>query len=175
MNRKSVCYAGLLVVVLGSNASAQTRHKKRASTPMIVPASPMERPGTDSTHQFGTEWWARPLPVEEPVNSNPVFTYVDHMPTLNGQDGFIASLTAIHRYMVVPPGAPNGRLFVQFEVDKEGHVRHPWIVKGLRADVDSAVVAATRQLPRFVPGQQAGHAVVVSFTLPVTIAVKKQP
>ncbi|NVO86859.1 energy transducer TonB [Hymenobacter terrestris] len=66
------------------------------------------------------------------------------MPTLNGQGAVTASITAINQYLIVPLDAPDSRVFVQFEVDKEGHVRHPRIAKGLRADVDSAVIAATR-------------------------------
>ena len=111
----------------------------------------------------------------KPLDANRVWTYVEQMPTLNGQTASTGIVAAIHRSLVVPPAAPDGRVFVQFEVDKEGRVRHPRIAKGLRADMDSAVVVATRQLPRFVPGQQAGPAVVVSFTVPVTIPVKKQP
>ncbi|MBF9238071.1 TonB family protein [Hymenobacter sp. BT683] len=97
------------------------------------------------------------------------------MPTLNGQEGARASVAAIHRRLVVPPAAPVGRVYVSFEVDKEGRVRHPQILKGLRADVDSAVLATMRQLPRFVPGRRGGQPVAVSFTVPVTIPVKKQP
>lgn len=97
------------------------------------------------------------------------------MPTLNGQNALTASIAAITQYLVVPPAAPAGRVFVKFEVDKAGDVRHAEIIKGLRADVDSAVVTATRQLPRFTPGKQNGRIVRVSFTLPITIPAAKQP
>jgi TonB family protein len=83
-----------------------------------------------------------------------------------------ASIAAINRYLVVPRAAPDGRVFVQIEVDKEGRVRHPRIAKGLRADLDSAVMAATRQLPAFIPGKQYGHAVAVSIMAPITVPVK---
>lgn len=175
MNRKYAWYAWLLVALLGSNALAQTRPKKRASKPMAMPVPLLGRPEYDSSHYCHNEWWTRPLPIEEPFDINRVYTYVDQMPTLNGQSALTASMATIHRYLVVPPGAPDGRVFVQFEVDKEGHVRHPQIAKGLRADVDSAVVAATRQLPPFLPGRLQGQAVAVSIMVPVTIAVKKHP
>ena len=153
---------------------AQTRPKKRVSKPVAVPLLLPERPKLDSSQHFGNEWWARPLPIEEPLDYfNRVHTFVDHMPTLNGQDAFTASIAAIHWSLIVPPAAPDGRVFVSFEVDKEGHVSHPRIAKGLRADVDSAVLAATRQLPPFLPGQQGGQAVAVSIMIPVTIPVKK--
>jgi hypothetical protein len=103
------------------------------------------------------------------LDPNPVYTYVEQMPTLNGQSGFAVITTAIQQRLMLPSAAPVGRAFVQFVVTKEGAVTKPQIVKGLRADVDSAVVAATRKLPRFEPGKQAGWAVAVSYTLAVPI------
>jgi hypothetical protein len=86
------------------------------------------------------------------THPNPVYTYVEQMPTLNGQHALFASTAAITHAVVVPADAPAGRVFVQFVVTKEGTVSQPRVVKGLRADVDSAVVAATRKLSRFAPG-----------------------
>ncbi|SFQ82470.1 energy transducer TonB [Hymenobacter arizonensis] len=173
MNRKYACYAGLLVALLGSNALAQTRPKKRASKTVAVPESVPERRQTYTAQEYGIDPSTPILPIEEPIDQNRVYTYVEQMPTLNGQNAFTASIAAIHRSLVVPPAAPDGRVYVSFEVDKEGRVCHPRIEKGLRADVDSAIIAATRQLPPFVPGQQAGRAVAVSIVVPVTISVKK--
>lgn len=88
----------------------------------------------------------------QPATADPsrVYSYVEHMPTLNGQSGFAGIAAAIQQQLVLPLAAPAGRVLVQFIVTKEGMVSQPQIVKGLRADV----VAATRQLPRFAPGNQ---------------------
>lgn len=110
-----------------------------------------------------------PTLAPEVADSNRVYTYVEQMPTLNGQSGFAAMTTAIQQRLVLPSAAPAGRAFVQFVVTKEGVVTKPQIVRSLRADVDSAVVTATRQLPRFRPGKQAGWAVAVSYTLAIPI------
>jgi TonB family protein len=184
MNRKYAYCASLVVVLMGSSALAQTPPKKRVGKPVVV------RPRVTEKHKNSVEPWECHIreiefgreqmrlfelgdTLGKPLDANRVWTYVEQMPTLNGQNALTGSIAAIQRSLVVPPAAPDGRVFVRFEVDKEGHVRHPQIAKGLRADVDSAVVAATRQLPRFVPGQQAGQVVVVSFTVPVTIPIKK--
>lgn len=172
MNRKYAYYAWLLVAFMGSCALDQTRPSKRASKPVVVPAPVTDRP---EPYVETVITYPPPPAIEEPFDYNRVHTYVDYMPTLNGQDAFTASIAAIHRSLVVPPAAPEGRVFVSFEVDKQGRVRHPRIARGLRADVDSAVIAATRQLPSFVPGQQKGQAVAVSIMVPVTIVGKKQP
>jgi hypothetical protein len=104
-----------------------------------------------------------------------VYTYVEQMPTLNGQSVLAGSIAAISQRLLLPSNAPVGRVIVKFEVTCEGRAAHPQILKGLRADVDSAVVAATRQLPLFTPGKQNGRVVTVSLTLPIAIPVKKQP
>ena len=94
------------------------------------------------------------------------------MPTLNGQPLAAASTVAIEQHLIVPPAAPDGRVFVSFDIAKTGNVRNVRILKGLRADLDSAVVAATRQLPRFTPGKENGVVVVVRTVVLITIPVK---
>jgi TonB family protein len=116
-----------------------------------------------------------PTPEPEVADSNRVYTYVEQMPLLNGQHAYLASIAAISHSVVVPTGAPAGRVYVQFIVTKEGHVSSPHILKGLRADLDSAVVAATRQLPHFTPGKQSNRVVAVSITIGVTFPVAQQP
>ena len=109
------------------------------------------------------------------VDPTPIYTYVEQMPLLNGQPLGLATVAAVSRALVVPADAPEGRVFVKFVITQEGKVSQPQIAKGLRPDVDSAVVAATRKLPRFTPGKQNGRVVAVSVTLPVTVPVKQQP
>lgn len=110
-----------------------------------------------------------PTPESESIDSSLVYTYVEQMPLLNGQPAF----AAITHALVAPADAPDGRVFVQFIVNKEGKVSQPQVVKGLRADVDSAVVVATRLLPRFSPGKHADQAVAVSIVVAVTFPVKQ--
>ncbi|RZJ88956.1 MAG: hypothetical protein EOO60_10580, partial [Hymenobacter sp.] len=110
----------------------------------------------------------------EPVDSNLVYTYVEQMPTLDGQAGNKRIIRLIEWYMIVPPQAEGGRLFAKLTVTKTGEVQDVHIVKGLNAPADSAVLAAIRQLPRFVPGRQNRKVVNVSFTLPISI-VKPKP
>ena len=62
-----------------------------------------------------------------------------------------------------------GRIFASFTVQADGSVGNARIVKGLAPAFDAAVLNAIRKLPRFVPGQQAGQAVAVSFTVPILI------
>jgi hypothetical protein len=180
MTMKLATYC-LLTILTGSVALAQTHPRKKS-----VHKQPVVRKQF-SPRLLRDDVAPYPLHIEEEFplyakhavttvdfDSTRVYIYVEQMPTLNGQQASAASIVAITQQLVVPPLAPDGRVFVKFEVGKDGRVGHPQIVKGLQADLDSAVLVATHQLPRFAPGKQSGHVVAVSFTLPITIPVKKQ-
>jgi TonB family protein len=171
----------LLAILTGTAALAQTHPQKKLVRKHAVVRQPLAK---SVAVQVRREWiGVDPLlpPTTDDIaaveipDSMKVYTYVEQMPMLNGQRGFLVIITAINQRLIVPPSVPNGRVFVQFEVNRQGTVNHPKIIKSLRADIDSAVVAATRQLPCFTPGKQNGRVVRVSFTLPITIPVAKQP
>jgi len=166
-----------LLLALASTTSLAQIHpkKKRAHRPVI----------TDKPAQVARQVkeWECSLPFEVPQDStveveaapNRIYTYVEQMPTLPGASGMAGIVAALQQLVVVPPAAPAGRVFVQFVVTKEGAVSQPHILKGLRADVDSAVVEATRQLPRFIPGKQSHQVVPVSIAVAVTFPVAQRP
>jgi protein TonB len=114
-------------------------------------------------------------PATVPFDPNLIYTKVDQMPTLNGQPAEAASIAAVNQYVVIPSTPPEGQVLVRFDVAKSGDVYHVAVVKGLRADLDSAVVTAVQQLPCFTPGKEEGQVVAVRLTLPVTIPVRKHP
>jgi hypothetical protein len=183
MTMKFAGHCCLLVALAATTALAQTHPKKqRSREPATVQQAGRTRQqlaeeGFIQNTYEGLNQNDEIARHTQPTNpdSNKVYTYVEQMPTLNGQGVYQASIAAINQYLVVPPTAPKGRVFVKFEVRKDVRVSHAQIVKGLRADLDSAVLVATRQLPQFTPGKQNGKAVVVSLTLPVTVPVRKQP
>jgi hypothetical protein len=180
MTMKFVTYC-LLAVLTGTAALAQTHPPKKPVRKHAVVWHPLAKSvAVQAREEFICVGPLLPPANDEVVtveipDSMKVYTYVEQMPTLNGQNAITASIASIKQRLVVPPTAPDGRVFVQFEVNRQGVVNHPKIVKSLRADVDSAVVTATRQLPRFTPGKQNGRVVRVSLTLLITIPVAKQP
>jgi len=114
---------------------------------------------------------APPTPAPSSTNEvvpGKVYTYVEQMPALpsgGGISGIVKQIQDNVRY----PGGPRqeGKVFVSFTVQADGSVGDTKVIKGLAPAYDEAVVAAIRQLPRFVPGQQSGQPVAVSFTVPV--------
>jgi len=171
----------LLAVLIGTAALAHTRPPQKPARKHTVVRQPIAK---STTAQSRKEWICvgplLPPAINDAVaaelpDSGKVYTYVEQMPTLNGQPLAAASRAAIRQRLAVSPAAPVGRVFVGFEITKAGSVRNVQILKGLRADVDSAVATATRQLPRFTPGKQAGHVVVVRTVVFITLPVEKQP
>ena len=177
MTMKLATCCWLLVVLAGTTTLAQTPPKEKPVRKQAV----MRKPVPQSVSREDIESY--PLyPVCDlktiaavPLDSNKVYVYVEQMPTLNGQPMLAASIAASNQRLVVPPTAPDGRVFVGFEVTQAGNVRNVRLLKGMRADLDSAVVTAAGQLPRFTPGKQSGHVVAVSVVVPVTILASKQP
>jgi len=121
-----------------------------------------------------------PLPPRAAGSGKPapnplaVYTFVEQMPALPTGGGMGGIVKQIQDNLVYPSGPhQEGRVFVSFVVLADGSVGDTKVIKGLTPAYDEAVVAAIQQLPRFVPGQQSGRPVAVSFTVPVTF--KNQP
>jgi len=102
---------------------------------------------------------------------------VEKMPQLSSAGNTDAILQAVQQRFVYPPAAlrdkVQGRVFVKITVGANGLVQRADIVRGLRADCDSAIVKAVRQLPRFEPANRGGQQAVASaFTLPITLVAR---
>jgi hypothetical protein len=165
----------LLFALAGTTSLAQTHPKQPHPhhRPVIVhkPAQAARRVKEEYTCSLPLEW---PQGSTVEAAPNQAYTYVEQMPTLPEVSSMAGIVVTLQRRVLVPPTAPDGRVFVQFVVTTEGQVSQPQVLKGVRADVDSAVVAATRQLPCFVPGKQNGQPVAVRLTLAVAI-VEQRP
>jgi hypothetical protein len=184
MNFTTCC--GLLLLLGATTTTLAQPHppKKRSCKPVPVQQGrTRQEEAEDAFLERSYETYARNRDCSEimrrsaqpePVNTNPVYTYVEQMPTLHGRSDFRGITAAIQQQLALPPDAPTGRTFVQFVVSKEGLVTQAHIVKGLRADLDSAVVVATRKLPRFTPGKQGGQVVPVSFTLLLAVPAQQR-
>ncbi|QKG51303.1 TonB family protein [Hymenobacter sp. BRD67] len=131
----------------------------------------------------GTEEMAPPPPptlttlpqaVLDEARRGHVYRFVEQMPQLPTERGMEPIVKQIQKNLGHPIGTrQEGMVFASFVVNADGSVGDTKIVKGLAPAYNEAVVAAIRQLPRFVPGKQGGQAVAVSFTVPVMF--KNQP
>jgi protein TonB len=106
-------------------------------------------------------------PEEEEVEQ--VFTIVEDQPEFPG--GMPAFYKFVGDKMKYPAQARRmgieGRVFVQFVVDKDGTVTEVTAVKGIGAGCDEEAERVLRTAPKFKPGKQRGRPVKVRMVLPI--------
>jgi len=61
-----------------------------------------------------------------------------------------------------------GKVFVQFVVDKKGNITEVMAVKGIGAGCDEEAIRVIRTSPKWKAGKQRGKAVKVRMILPIT-------
>jgi len=103
-----------------------------------------------------------------------VYTYVEQMPVFPG--GQEALLKYIGEHVKYPALAlrnqVEGKVFIAFVVGPDGQVSDVKVQKGIGAGCDEEAARVIKSLPKFAPGKQNGRAVSVSYTVPVTFAIR---
>ena len=98
-----------------------------------------------------------------------VFTVVEQMPQFPG--GEQALMKYLQSHINYPPMAAEnnvqGKVVVQFVVDKTGRVGEVKVIRSVDKDLDREAARVCKSLPKFTPGRQNGHPVSVWYTLPV--------
>ncbi|KAF0128998.1 MAG: TonB [Bacteroidetes bacterium] len=99
-----------------------------------------------------------------------VFTVVETMPEFpGGGEAMIKFMVSNIRY---PESARKdtvqGKVFVNFIVDKNGKVSNVKVIRGIGHGCDEEAARVVAMMPDWTPGQQRGKNVNVSFNLPVT-------
>ena len=61
-----------------------------------------------------------------------------------------------------------GKVFVQFVVDKAGNITEVTTVRGIGAGCDEEAVRVIKDSPQWKPGKQRGKSVKVRMILPIT-------
>ena len=112
-------------------------------------------------------------PVKEVIDTK-VYNYVEQMPEPPG--GMGALLQYIGKNIKYPAMAlrnqVEGKVFVNFVVGPDGAISGVKIQKGIGAGCDEEAMRVIKGLPKWTPGKQNGRNVSVSFTVPVTFAIK---
>ena len=110
-----------------------------------------------------------PVEVTEKLQGTPFFEVVEQMPEYPG--GMVAALEYIQKNMRYPEVAKKngtqGRVTVQFIIDKGGNVTDPKVIRAVDKDLDAEAIRLVGTMPKWKPGMQKGQAVAVKYTLPV--------
>jgi serpin B len=103
-----------------------------------------------------------------------IFKSVEQMPQFPGGDA--ALMEYIESNIQYPPMYAEinvqGKVIVQFVVDKTGKVGEVKVVRSVDKELDKEAVRLCKSLPDFTPGRQNGQAVSVWYTLPVIFKMK---
>ena len=65
-----------------------------------------------------------------------------------------------------------GRVIVQFVVDKDGTIRDAKIVRSVDPALDAEAQRVIYSMPKWIPGRQNGEAVAMKYTLPITFRLQ---
>jgi len=117
-------------------------------------------------------------PVQKTVatqaDTGRIFRVVEKMPEYPG--GVKALIHYLANHIKYPAEARKakvqGRVFIQFIVEKDGSISHVRVLKGIGHGCDKESVAVVKNMPRWIPGYQHGKAVRVSFNLPVKFSLQ---
>ena len=112
--------------------------------------------------------------VEPEAKPEQIFQSVEQMPQFPGGEAALMKYLAYH--INYPPMAAEngiqGRVVVQFVVDKTGRVGEVKLARSVDKDLDNEAVRVCKSLPKFTPGRQNGQPVSVWYTLPVTFKLQ---
>jgi protein TonB len=116
------------------------------------------------------------LPPETPAGDDEgkIFTIVEEMPSFPG--GEEKMLEYVAKNIKYPPVAREngiqGRVYVNFYIDKDGKVQNAKVVRGIGGGCDEEALRVVKTMPTWKPGKQNGRAVNVNYNLPINFTLK---
>ncbi|MEX0723985.1 MAG: energy transducer TonB [Gracilimonas sp.] len=162
----------------------QTKQELKAPPPP-KPMTPVEVPNDeiieneiielDSELDIDESFMELPPPPppkeEEQHDEEEIFVVVEQMPELVG------GLASLSQYITYPEMARRaqiqGRVIVQFIIDKDGNVHDPEVIRGIGGGCDEIAVEAVKKA-KFIPGMQRGKPVNVKYSMPINFTLKNQ-
>jgi len=114
------------------------------------------------------------LKTAPPQNEDEVFVVVDQMPEYpGGIDALRMFLAQNIKYPVkAQEKGTQGKVFVNFVVEKDGTVGMVKIARGTSPDLDAEAVRVVKLMTNWTPGKNSGKPVRVSYTLPINFALQ---
>ena len=117
------------------------------------------------------------LPKEEKKENEEqvIFQVVEEMPNFpGGMNECMKFLARNIKYPVLAQEAKiEGRVIVQFVVDRDGSVNDIKVVRSISPQLDAEAVRVIGLMPKWNPGKQRGKAVAVKYTMPIQFRLDK--
>ena len=124
---------------------------------------------SDDTQQ-AVEVKYTPVEVEEEeVEEQQIFQVVEEMPEFPGGMGECMKFLGknIKYPTISQENGVQGRVIVQFVVNRDGSIVDPVVVRGVDPYLDKEALRVISMMPKWKPGKQRGKAVRVKYTVPV--------
>lgn len=117
---------------------------------------------------------ATPEPPKQEAEQNKVFDVVEQQPSYPGGMGALNQWLAsnIKYPAMAAENGIEGRVVVQFVVERDGSVSGVHVVRGVDSSLDKEATRVVSQMPKWIPGKQNGSAVRVKYTVPVTFRLQ---
>ncbi len=111
---------------------------------------------------------------EKQAEPEQIFKSVEQMPTFPGGEAALMKYLSSHIQYPAMAQENNvqGRVVLQFVVEKDGRVGEVKVVRSVDKDLDREAVRVCKTLPKFTPGRQNGQPVRVWYTLPVSFKLQ---
>jgi protein TonB len=113
--------------------------------------------------------YVAPTIVEEEPEEQTIFEVVENMPEYPG--GMAALMQFLSKNIKYPTIAQEngtqGRVIVQFVVNRDGSIVDPVVVRSVDPYLDKEALRVIATMPKWKPGMQRGKAVRVKYTVPV--------
>ena len=115
-----------------------------------------------------------PAEVRKRLKGTLVFEVAEEMPEFPG-GGMSALMSYLKDNMRYPASAKEkgtqGRVTVQFVVDKDGSIKEPKLLRSVDKDMDAEALRLISNMPKWKPGRQKGQPVAVKYTVPVMFSL----
>ena len=136
--------------------------------------------GSDNADKFKAVHEQVVVKEPEPEKAKPkeeeIFVAVEQQAEFPGGQG--ALMKFLSNNIRYPESAQQndiqGRVIVNFVVEKDGSIGNVTVVKGVDRDLDREAIRVVKKMPRWQPGKNNGVAVRSYFNLPVTFRLQNQ-
>lgn len=119
-----------------------------------------------------------PANITHSAADDEIYEVVENMPRFpNG--GMQALMQYLNENIRYPEAAikagVQGRVTVQFIVDKDGSIDEVKTMRGVNPDLDAEAIRVIKMMPRWEPGTHKGKPVRVKYTVPVMFRLTPEP
>ena len=134
----------------------------------IIPITTSESDGVE-TDEINGETKYVPVNAIEEEDPERIFEVVEDMPDFpGGQATLMKFLKENIQYpAVAKENGVQGRVIVQFVVERDGTISNVKVARGVEPNVNKEALRVVKSMPRWKPGTQRGKTVRVKFTVPV--------